>query len=239
MENIESRYRICGKGEHVSWCPGQYLCWAAIAVIMLVGCAPTLYSVNMRYVPSRGVSTFERLTRPISVTVANFEDLRQVKDRTYIGRVVKSNGEEVPVFPKFVKPSQAVTTPVKDLLRNAGYWVSPNSPTWDLKEATIKKEWERILIGGSIDDLEVVCIDSMTRDNYTAKAKITALFADTSSGKIFFRMTTESSVSLEHVLLSEEKLEQQLNTALSDAIEKIFESSKVSDVIRKVIEQKP
>lgn len=239
MESIGSRRRIYGKDQHVSWCAGQYLCWAAIAVILFVGCAPTLYSIDMRYVPSRGVSAFERPARPITVTVANFEDLRQVEDRMYIGRVVKPNGKEVPVLPKFAKPTQAVTAPVKDLLRNAGYWVSPNSPTWDLKEATIKKEWERILIGGSIDELEVVCVDSLTRDNYTAKAKITVLFADTSSGKIFFRMTTESSASLEHVLFSEEKMEQQINIALSDAIEKIFESRKLSDVIRKVAEQKP
>ncbi len=198
-----------------------------------------MYSVDMKYVPSRGVGAFERPTRPISVTVANFEDLRQVKDKMYIGRVVKSNGKEAPVFPKFVKPTQAVTAPVKNLLRKAGYWVSPDSPTWDLQEATIKKEWERILIGGSIDELEILCIDSLTRDNYTAKAKITTLFADTTSGKIFFRVTTESSASLEHVLFSEEKLEQQINTALSDAIEKIFESRELSDLIRKAAEQKP
>jgi hypothetical protein len=55
---------------------------------------------------------------------------------------------------------------------------------------------------------------------YSAKARITLLFADVQKRRIFYRITSESSSSLDHILFSEERLEEQINGVLSDALEK-------------------
>ncbi|MDX9822412.1 MAG: hypothetical protein RBT20_10805 [Syntrophales bacterium] len=210
----------------------------ALSLLLLAGCSPALYSVDMKYVPSRVMPRTEGTGEIITVTVAAFEDRRKINDKMIIGWVVKSDGERIPVLPKFVKPSVAVTSPLKDFLARAGYRISPESPVWDLKEESIRKEWGSILIGGSIDELEVICEDSLTVEKYSAKAKITALFANAQTGKVFYKVTTQSGVSLEHVLFSEERIEQQINAALSDAIEKIFEGKDIAAKIREAAGKK-
>jgi uncharacterized lipoprotein YajG len=210
----------------------------ALCLLMLAGCAPALYSVDMKYVPTRAMPRAEGTGEIITVTVAAFEDQRKIDDKMVIGWVVKSDGARIPVLPKFVKPSVAVTSPLKDFLVRAGYRISPENPVWDLKEESIRKEWGSILIGGSIDELEVICRDSLTVKKYSANAKITALFANAQSGKVFYKVTTQSAVSLEHVLFSEERIEQQINAALSDAIEKIFEGKDLAAKIREAAKKK-
>ena len=204
----------------------------ALCLMMLAGCSPALYSVDMKYVPSRVMPRTEGTGEIITVTVAAFEDRRKIDDKTVIGWVIKSDGERIPVLPKFVKPTVAVTSPLKDFLARAGYRISPEKPAWDLKEGSIRREWGSILIGGSIDELEVICRDSLTVKKYSAKAKITVVFANVQKGKIFYTVTSGSDVSLEHVLFSEERLEEQINAALSDAIEKIFEGKEIGAKIR-------
>jgi len=210
----------------------------ALCLLLLAGCSPALYSVDMKYVPSRVMPRTEGTGEIITVTVAAFEDRRKIDDKMIIGWVVKSDGERIPVLPKFVKPSVAVTSPLKDFLARAGYRISPESPVWDLKEESIRKEWGSILIGGSIDELEVICRDSLTVKKYSAKVKITVVFADAQKGKIFYTVTSGSDVSLEHVLFSEERLEEQINAALSDAIEKIFEGKEIGAKIREAAGKK-
>ncbi len=210
----------------------------ALCLLLLAGCSPALYSVDMKYVPSRVMPRAEGTGEIITVTVAAFEDRRKIDDKTVIGWVIKSDGERIPVLPKFVKPTVAVTSPLKDFLARAGYRISPENPVWDLKEGSIRKEWGSILIGGSIDELEVICRDSLTVKKYSAKVKITVVFADAQKGKIFYTVTSGSDVSLEHVLFSEERIEEQINAALSDAIEKIFEGKEIGAKIREAAGKK-
>src|SRR3989304_9274859 len=80
--------------------------WIAATIIMLLaGCAPTLYSVNMKYVPTGSTRVIESSAQPFAVTVATFEDRRNIKEKMNIGRGVKRNGEVGPVWPKFGEPS--------------------------------------------------------------------------------------------------------------------------------------
>lgn len=206
--------------------------WSMVFVLaLLAGCTPLLYSVDMKYVPTRTFSKTPGVAGPIVVTVAAFQDRRKIEDKMLIGRVIKADGKRIPVLPKYVKPSNAVTAPVKEFFRLAGYRVATESPAWDLQESGINKEWGAILVGGSIDELDITCQDSLTITKYTAKVKLTIYFADTLKGKIFHKVTTESSVSLDHILFSEERMEQQLNAALSDAVEKMFEGRGVANII--------
>jgi len=209
-----------------------YQIWGAIFMMTLVvGCAPALYSVDMKYIPIRDFPKAQGVTPPVALTVATFQDLRKMEDNIVIGRVIKPNGEQIRVLPKFVKPSQAVTEPIKEFFRRAGYRVAAESPAWDLQEAGINKRWQSILVGGSIDELEITCENSLTLTKYRAKVKLTIYFADPLKGKIFHTLTADSSASLEHVLFSEERMEQQINLALSSAIEKLFEGRDITNII--------
>ena len=212
---------------------------AAIIVVLLAGCAPAQYTVNMKYVPTGTTRVIESSPQPFAVTVAAFEDRRNIKDKMNIGRVIKSNGAVVPVWPKFVEPARAVSVPIKDFLMMMGFSVSSLSPAWDLKEGSIRKEWGPLLIGGSIDELEVVSEDSLTTTKYQAKAKITIIFADARTSRIFHSVTTESSSSLSHVMLTEEKLEEQINTAISGAIDKVIDAKVIKNIIREALERTP
>lgn len=203
----------------------------AFVVALLAGCTPLLYSVDMKYVPTGTFSKTPGVAKPIVVTVATFQDSRTIEDRMLIGRVIKAGGKQLPVLPKYVKPSNAVTAPVKEFFRLAGYRVATESPAWDLQESSINKGWGPILVGGSIDELDITCQNSLAITKYTAKVKLTIYFADTLKGKIFHKVTTDSRVSLDHVLFSEERMEQQINAALSDAIEKMFEGRDVANII--------
>ena len=157
------------------------------------------------------------------------------QDTLLIGRVIKSDGETIPILPQYVKPPDAVASALRELLFKSGYLVSPDRPAWDLKEATIRPEWGTILIGGTIDDLDVTCLDNLTMKRYSAKARVTLIFADVQKKRIFYRVTSESSSSLDHIIFSEEKLESQINGVLSDAMEKAIEGPETNRQIREAL----
>ncbi len=216
------------------WSQAVRICGTALVFLLFIGCAPALYSVDMRYRAAGGFPQAEAVSPPVSITVAAFQDLRKVDDPITIGRVITARGEEIRVFPKFMKPSEAVTAPFKDFFRQAGFSVAAESPSWDLTEGNIRKEGDTILVGGSIDELEILCRRSMTVQKYTAKAKLTLYVADRRQQKVRYKVTAESSDSLDHVLFSEEKLEQQLNIAVAEAINKILEDKKLVKIIQEI-----
>ena len=120
---------------------GLGLKWViGLLVLGLFSCAPTLYSVQMHYEPKNGARPAGERGAFV-VSVANFEDLRPVANKMKIGKVVTSRGEEIPIFPKYQKPTQAVSSGLRRCLAHAGYTVSAEQPSWDLKEADIHKDW--------------------------------------------------------------------------------------------------
>ena len=125
----------------------------------------------------------------------------------------------------------------RELLFKSGYTISPGRPAWDLNEAAIRPEWGTILIGGTIDDLDVTCLDNLTMKRYSAKVRVTLVFADVRNKRIFYKVTSESSSSLDHIVFSEEKLESQINGALSDAMEKAIEVQETGRQIREAFKQ--
>jgi hypothetical protein len=220
--------------------PGRGLCGIIVGLSLLLmanGCAPALYSVNMRYEPTKVTQPAPTDGRKYSVAVAPFIDQRKMEDTLLIGRVIKSDGTTIPILPQYVKPPDAVAAALRELLFKSGYLVSPDGPAWDLKEATIRPEWGTILIGGTIDDLDVTCLDNLTMKRYSAKARVTLIFADVQKKRIFYRVTSESSSSLDHIIFSEEKLESQINGVLSDAIEKAIEGPETNRQIQEALKQ--
>ncbi|MHB9098371.1 MAG: hypothetical protein ACYC5X_11200 [Syntrophales bacterium] len=211
---------------------------ASLSLLLLAsGCAPALYNIDMRYEPTKVIPPAVTDGRKYVLTVATFLDQRKMEDTLLIGRVTKSDGTTIPILPKYVKPPEAVTAALRELLFKSGYVVSPDKPAWDLKEGTISPEWGTILIGGTIDALDVTCLDSLSMKRYSAKARVTLIFADVQKKRIFYRITSESSSSLDHIVFSEEKLESQINGVLSDALEKAIEGPETSSRIREALKQ--
>ena len=211
---------------------------ACLALLILAsGCTPQVYNVDMRYQPTKVIPPAVTDGRKYSLTVAAFADQRKMDDTLLLGRVTKSDGSTIPILPKYVKPADAVAGALRGLLFKSGYAVSPDKPAWDLNEGTIRPEWGTILIGGTIDELDVSCLDSLTMKRYTAKARVTLIFADVQKKRIFYRVTSESSSALDHIVFSEEKLEEQINGVLSDAMEKAIEGPETGRRIREALKQ--
>ncbi|MGO9139296.1 MAG: hypothetical protein ACLP9S_04965 [Syntrophales bacterium] len=166
-----------------------------------------------------------------SITVATFNDIRQVDDRLVLGRVTTLEGDRIPILPRYKKVAEAVTTSIKEYLFKSGYKVSNEIPGWDLKEDMISKNWGRIVIGGNIDELEIVCEKSFPVKTYQAKAKLSFVFANVPDKRIFYRASVENSNSLKDVSFSEELLEKEVNAVLSDALEKMFNDPKMKKTI--------
>jgi len=207
----------------------------AVVLLCVLSCAPTsLYTIDLRYSPTvTSLSRIETTGEPFVITVAPFTDRRDVEDKLVIGKVVKPDGKNIPVLPKYTKPVEALLKGIQAHLEDRGYEVSGETPDWDLTEAGINSEWEDILIGGAIDAFEVVCLKGTPVRKYRTEVKFTVYFANVKKQKIFYKIAVETKPTLEHIRFSEEMLEKQINGGLTEAIEKIFEGK---DIYRKIQE---
>jgi len=197
----------------------------------LTACSPAVYHVNLKFEPTGQILKPEKSGPDFPVTVAMFNDIRKVDDTLVLGRVTTLNGDRIPILPRYKKATEAVTTCVREYLFNSGYNVSKDMPGWDLKEETIGKDRGRILIGGNIDELEIVCEKSFPAKTYQAKIKLTFVFANVPDKRIFYRSSVENSNSLQDVSFSEELLEKQINAVLSDALGSMFYDPKMKKII--------
>ncbi len=206
-----------------------------LLLVSVMGCTPKVYNVNMRYQPTKVIRPAVTDGRKFSLTVAAFIDRRKMDDTLLIGRVIHSDGSSIPVLPSYVKAPDAVAAALRQLLIQSGYGVSPERVVWDLQESTIRPDWGRILVGGAIEELDVTCLDKIPRKHYSAKARVTLVFADVQKKRIFYRITSESSSTLDHIIFSEEKLESQINGVLSEAMEKAVEGPETVKQIREAL----
>jgi len=203
------------------------------------GCASKLHSVNMNYDAEKanipGYLKNNDKSRSAEIAVAEFADIRKLDEPMVIGRVVEKDGMKTLVLPRYTKPTQAVSSGIKKYLIKAGYRTTSASGPWDLKEETISKVKSKLLIGGSIEELELICRKGFPTDSYKALIKLNLVLADPAKGKILYRSSVESNTSLEHVSFSEARLEEQINIALADAIEKIFEDRKIAQKLKEAL----
>ena len=86
---------------------------------------------------------------------------------------------------------------------------------------------------------EIICNDNIMLKKYKAEVKLSLFFANVQTGKIFYIVSAIGTSSLEHVRFSEEILEQQINGALSIAIEKIFGGNTVQSKIEETFSKSP
>ena len=200
-------------------------------LVNLTACSPAVYHVNLKYEAAVQIQKAEITGSDIPITVAMFNDIRKMDDRLLLGMVTTMEGDRIPILPRYNKAPESVTTGVREYLFKSGYNVSKGMPVWDLKEETINKGWGRILIGGNIDELEIICEKSFPTKTYQAKIKLSFVFANVPDERIFYRASVENNNSLKDVSFSEELLEQQINGVLSDALEKMFNDPKMKKTI--------
>jgi len=211
------------------------------SMFIIFGCAgPSFYSINMYY--DAGQVTIPAyfkadITSSAFISVAEFTDVRQMDDTLIIGRVVEKDGANKLVMPKNIKATKATFKGVKEYLRKAGYKIADKTEQWDLKEETIPKGDSKILIGGTIDELDISCRRGFPSNTYITNIKLTIVFADMAKGKILHQSRVESSYIKEDVLFSEENLEEQAGIALGEAIEKVFGDKALAQKLKEAIAQ--
>lgn len=226
------------QGISLSLGPAMKLLSLGLAAFYLISCAPvSLYTIDLRYSPkTTSTSQVAKKGGDFVVTVARFKDERNVEDKLVIGAVVKSDGVKIPVLPKYTKPVDAVLKGIQSCMEDRGYTVSSETPEWNLREEDIGERWGDILVGGSIDDFEVVCLKGFPVRKYSTKVRFTVYFADVKRQKIFYKISVETKPSLEHIRFSEEMIAEQINGGLTEAIEKIFEGREIYEKIQSALD---
>lgn len=192
-------------------------------LFFITGCAPTIYSVDLKYMASDTALPTASSGQKFIMTVAAFNDARPGGEDLLIGRVTTALGGSTSVIPKYMNPSASVSTIVKNVLVKSGYQVSVAMPAWTLRESAIQKDWGKFVVGGSIDELEVVCQNDIPIKTYDSRVKVTIVIADVQTGKIIHQVSAAGRNSLEHVYFSEEMLGQQISSAITEAVVKAFE----------------
>jgi hypothetical protein len=208
-------------------------------VMFLGSCAPPgLYSIDLLYISPEKTSLSDEKLKNLSITVAQFNDVRPVKDKRIIGNVFKPDSVKIPILPKHHMPADVVTRAVKHYLNSMGYSVSNHMPPWNLSDDTIENGWGDIVIGGSIHEFELTCLKEMPIRKYKARVKLSVVFADVAKKKTKFKVNVESSPSLEHIRFTEGKMTEVMNDALAAAINRIFENREVHQKIKEIAEEK-
>ncbi len=198
----------------------------AVAFLFLfVACTPKLYTVNLAYEPAN-VQVKEKDKALIDVVVAGFHDGRKQDNPLNLGKVVKNDGSEIPVLPKDLKMPEAVTKGVRDHLKAQGFKVLGIQPAWDLKEGAIGKGWGDLLIGGTVEELDIKFIEKSML--YEARVKIAVSFADVKKGRIVHTTRIAGKAWQPcYWLPRERKLEELLNDALREVVQNMLDLKEV------------
>ncbi len=107
-------------------------------------------------------------------------------------------------------------------------------PAWNLDENSISKSWAPLVIGGRVEAFEVICDSEQVATRYRAVVKLRLVFADSQMGRILHTTTIESTSGLEHFRCTQEGMQEQINSALSLALEKILDNNYLDNVLREV-----
>ena len=209
-----------------------------ITASSIVACAEVSnYAININYIPQKGLTRNNSAQGKFAITLAAFNDTRTIDDKTIIGKKVKSKDDKILALATAENPSRDVSSAFRYFLLKAGYSVDKVMPEWDLRDSSISSEWGKLVIGGSIDELEVICRTDGAGVQYNTRVKLHVVFADVQRKTILHTTTLESTATLKHLMCSGEMMQDQINGALSMAIEKIAENGeldKIIDEIRKV-----
>lgn len=202
---------------------------------------PSRYSTDMQYSSAQAVIPAQlkadEKTRGAMIAIAEFTDIRQVDDEKTIGWVKELDGTKVPLFLKNGPPTQVVASGIRDYLKKAGYTVADKMAQWDLKEGSLSKGSGKVVIGGSIEEMDVTCWTGVFSNDYKVNMKLNLVVADAAKGKILHKSNVTIAFSKTDVSFSEGQLGKHASLALGDAIEKLFEGKTVAQKIKEAATQ--
>jgi hypothetical protein len=209
------------------------MCCALALASALMSCATSgYYRLTMQYVPQKTASfTADSSVQQYLIATAQFNDERNMPDKSVMGKRVHADGSELKAVSQTMPPTEAVGTAIKEAFQKNGYTVFGGMPEWDCTERTLQKGWGNLIVGGFIEDLDVVCSTGFLSAAYETKVKLRVVFADVQRKKIIYSTTLESSSSYNHFYFSQARMEQELSNALSMAIEKMFANNKLDEII--------
>lgn len=214
------------------------IAFGALIPLFIQACTPALYHVDLKYQPTEKFLKLQNVGPDFLITVAMFNDVRKIDDKLKLGMVIIDYGSAIPIFPKYLKVPDAVTMNIRDYLFKSGYRISNDIPSWDLMEKTINKGWGKILIGGNINELTINCNDSFPVQTCQSKVNLTFTFVDVPKKRVIYHSSVESSAFLKDVFFSESVLETQINSAFSDALEKMFNDPEMKKQIDNTVKMK-
>ena len=206
-----------------------------IFIAGIASCAEvTNYTININYIPQKAITKNNRAQRNFIITIATFNDARTVADKAIIGKKVKSKNDKILALATAENPARDVSSAFRYFLLKAGYSVDEVMPEWDLRDHSINSSWGTLVIGGRIDELEVICRNEGAGVKYNTRVKLHVVFADVQRRKILHTTTLESTSTLKHLMCSGEMMQDQINGALSMAIEKIAENGELDNIIAEI-----
>jgi hypothetical protein len=203
-----------------------------VLALTVASCAMSgYYRLDVRYMPQTAPQTADASMQQYTITAAQFNDERSVLDKSIIGKRVQADGSELKAVSQTMPATESVGIAIKDAFFKNGYTVFGGTPDWDGTERTIQKGWGSLVVGGFIEELDVVSTTGFLSAEYVTKVKLRVVFADVQHKRILYSTTLESSSSYKHFYFSESRMEQEINNALSIAIEKMFANNKVEEII--------
>lgn len=204
-----------------------------IICIAVQACA-SQHTVALRYLCSGTNQQTETFMQPSFLCVTVFNDARQTQDQSIIGKRFSIDGVELPVYCRPLLPAYAVALTLREHLFGNNFTVYGGIPFWDLEEQTIDPAWGTVVIGGDIQNLDVVCAADFWRTHYTVTFKLAIVVADVRRRKIVYTTTVQSASVRSDFLFSEERLEQEINRNLSSAVESLFSDKAFRETLRVV-----
>jgi len=211
----------------------KLLCCLLISVVISSCAHVSEYTLAIQYVPQKHVPPASARLQNHPITVTMFIDGRTVDNTAFIGE--KGAGRSA-VIARCAQgeTAAAAAEALRNLLIRAGYAVSSEMPAWNLEENSISKSWTPLVIGGRVEAFEVICDSEQVATRYRAVVKLRLVFADSQRGRILHTTTIESTSGLEHFRCTQEGMQEQINSALSLALEKIPDNNYLDNVLREV-----
>ena len=214
---VENRY---GK---VLKFPVQLL-WISIMSLGLISCARvSSYPVSLQYIPQQDISDRDMAPVNAVIGVADFQDNRSFDDKAVVGKRLMSKGEEIDIKCQLKDANHAVISVIKEFIKRSGYTVGKDISDWDLNADSLPPECGEFAIGGSIEELQIVCQGGLFREKYEVKVRLSIVFADVQQKRILYQSTLESSSQLKNIRFSQENVQEELNNVLSSVVEKILD----------------
>ncbi|UCG13641.1 MAG: hypothetical protein JSU72_03975 [Deltaproteobacteria bacterium] len=190
-----------------------------VLILLLIGCAsPRKYTVHLKPHPegAQGPSTSS------VVGVLPFEDARPSKET--VGKRVHSDGTEKPIFLDSPSPSEDVTYILRRGLvaRNVRV-VELSSWKPDPKHLKDLPEEINIAIAGRIEALEVEAKSSLLKTTVKYRVRVSARVGLKEQGTVVSQ-AVEIRPEETFTSFDLEKIEEQLNAALAQALNRLLES---------------